>query len=288
MSEIPMIGAIFKIKFFQESRKPRVLAGYVLGISQAGFLAWNYVRFSSGMEIQFMEPFIMLMNNWYSYTLIALGYFIVIADAPFVDNLSHMVMVRSGGRYPWARAMCFYMAWQAVLYLGVSALASFAVCSLGTCIRGNGWSEPLHILMQVQPVSAVKNYGFVFFSAEVLEKWLPYTAFLHCFSLAVLYLYSLALVLFGLNLLTSFPLGSFAVLLIHFVGVLGIKNEGFFPMQGSLLANAVLEFHDGRPAGLGLGYSYVQFFILCAAVWLGVKYIMRRCDYRVANNGRLW
>ena len=117
---------------------------------------------------------------------------------------------------------------------------------------------------------------------------MTYTAFLHCFSLAVLYLYSLALILFGLNLLTSFPLGSFAVLFLHFVGVLGIKNEGFFPMRGSLLANAVLEFHDGRPDGPGLGYSYVQFFVICAAVWLGIKFILQRCDYRVANNGRLW
>lgn len=288
MSDIQRKGTLFKIKVFQEFHKPRIFAGYLLGISQSAFLAWNYVRFSSGMDIQFMEPFLMLMNNWYSYTLVMLGYFIVIADAPFIDNLSQLVMVRAGSKRKWGQAMCLYMLFQAVFYLGLCALISFAVCIHGSCVSGNEWSKPLRVIMQVQPASAIQDYGFVFFSAKVLEIWRPYMAFFHCFCLTVLYLYSFALILFGLNLLSDFPVGSFGILLLHFVGVLVIKNEGEMPLFASLLAHGILEFHDGRQTGLTLEYSYVQFLVLCMVAGIGIWYLLKKCDCRVANSGRLW
>ena len=279
--------SLLRIKFLQDFHKMRVWAGYLFGISQAILLSWNYVRFSAGLEIQLAESFLLLMNNWFSYTLMTLGYFIAVADAPFIDNLSNAVMLRAGSRQRWARGMELYLLLQSLLYWGLMAAACFSVSALGRLTVQNGWSRVLRTILQVRSAAAL-DYGFVFFSPGVLEIWTPAAAFLHAFLLAVCYTYTLSLLMFTLNLLSRFPLGNFLVLMLHFLGVLFIKNEGMMPLGGSLLANAILEFHDGRDTGISLTYSYLLFAFLLAGEGIGIKSLIRKCDFRVANSERLW
>ncbi len=279
--------SLIRIKFLQDFHKMRVWAGYFFGISQAVLLSMNYVRFSADLEIQPAEPFLLLMNNWFSYTLMALGYFIVVADAPFIDNLSNAVILRSGSRQRWARGMGIYLLLQSFLYWGIMYAACFSVSAFGNLSVQNEWGRVLQTILRIRPEAALE-YGFVFFSPEVLETWTPAAALLHSFLLAVCYTYTFSLLMFALNFLSRFPLGNFLVLMLHFLGVLFIKNEGLLPLGGSLLANAILEFHDGRNTGMSLTYSYLLFAVLLAAEGIGIKNLIRKCDFRVANSERLW
>lgn len=288
MSDWKRTRCILGIKMKQQLLRPRIIIGYMLGICQVLSVTIRYVRYSAGLGIQMAEPFVLYMNHWAFLTFVMLGYFIIVSDAPFVDSLSANLLIRGKTRRTWTAAMLLYMLIQAVAYWGVLAVSAVIFGFLGKGSLENQWSETLRIFIEVTGDRGMEEYGLVPFSGNIMGVWKPYEAVLIICILGILYVYCMAVLMFALNLKTSHPVGSLAVISVHFYGVLLIKNPVLVPVRYSLLANAILEYHDGSIPGMGIPYSIGIHLVLLALFLLLTKAVSKKCDYRMAVGDRIW
>lgn len=271
-----------KIQFVYEWCSPQVLAGFILGGGYSFSLAMRYMMFASGLGVHFLEPFVLVTNFWSDLSFLMLGYFLVMVKAPFVHNLTTMIMVRLQGRKSWLRSIGACVVIQTILYWGWVILCSALPCFFTNWLGGNEWSETLYILLHIRPGRSVEVYNLPSFNETLMDLWSPWQAAGFCLLLVVGYSLLVVAIMFTLNLLSTTPLGSVGALFLHLVGIILIKISFLHVPRLSYLANAMLTYHTGQEMGLTYGIVFIYISVIGMVILL-VKVSMR-CDYRVANS----
>lgn len=279
---------IIWLKWRQQIRKPRVYVGYLAGGVCAFSVACRYAGFSSGLGVQIMEPWILMMNYWGDLLFLAIGFLAVITDAPFVDSLSQSVMLRSKSKRIWNQAMILYIMVHSLLYWMMIMLVSCIPCFFVKHHLSDQWSSTMKILLNVIPTNAITQYRLNPCSVQLLRERAPFEAALWGFLMIVLCSVVMALFVYLVNLKTGRPLGAFAVLVIMLYSVLIIRDGGMngLPFEASFLAHAIVDLHGS--GGMSMISSLMLFVVLGGILTLSIKKVSKHCDYREVNGNRLW
>lgn len=276
------------LKWKDQSRKSRVCMGYLAGMIWAFFVACRYAKFSSGLGIQMIEPWVLVTNYWADILLLQIAFLAVISDAPFVDNLSQSIMLRCRNKWVWNYSMILYILIHSVTYwtmiVGASILPAFLVKH--DCF--NQWSNTMKILIQAVPSNALTQYRLNLFSVNLLYERTPYAAAIWSFFLNVLCSGTVGIFVYFINLKTKKSWGNVVVLLIMLYGVLIVRDGGMvgLPYDFSIIAHVIVDLHGKNR--LSLRDSMVLFILLDLIFILGIKKSTRNCDYREVNGNRIW
>lgn len=273
------------LKWRQAIRSWRIRIGYLYGFWLGISMEIRYVIFSSGLQTGLAEGYLLLTNDLFQTALFLIGFFIIIADAPFVDPETYYILIRSGGP-SWRISMIGYIAAQLVLYQGL-VLAGGMLPVLWNGNFTTDWSETMHLMAGPASGIAMLEYGLPVPDRWMLSVWSAPEALLHSFLLSGLYCFLLGIVVFTGNLNVRLPLGNLAAIGIHFIGMLVMSD--FVPLYWpSMVAHGMLKYHIPGRGMLSLGTSYVLFAVCIAGVLTVLKWISRRTDYNTAVSQKVW
>lgn len=274
-----------KIKLFQSLFSPRILTGYLYGFWMGLSMGLRYTAFSSGLEVGLCEGFILITNHSLNMALVLIGFFILIADAPFINSETYYVLIRSGGT-SWRLSMITYILVQLIIYEALIFSGSIFPCLL----RGNftmEWSETIAILSGPVPKIAILDYDLPVLDNWMLTAWNAPTALLHSFFLTTFYCLFLGLTIFTGNINSAFPIGNLIAIGIHFIGMLAMSE--FVPIYWiSMAAHGMLQFHIPGREILSLSASYALFFTAIIIVLLILKKISHFTNYNSAISQKTW
>lgn len=212
MSKAVMIA---KQTFLQELASARVIMGYLLGLA---FLAtgledfWHFVTYT-GEPVNVFETFIVAESQTRAGFLWALGYMLIISDAPFVNKGLYLVLYRCK-RYAWNMGMALYIAFQAFVYTLLFAAVS-ALAGIRSGYIGMIWSSPVYTLMKDTSGVFLKKFGMSFPYETVMRKMTVVSAFGSAFLNMLCYLLLIGMILYVCNLTLGGMWGMAAVVLLH-------------------------------------------------------------------------
>lgn len=285
MDRIKIVPGLIWLKFISMIVSPRILIGYFYGLWLGFLVGQQFVSYSSVFQIGIFDSFILLMNRPLNLSLIIIGFFVLIADAPFVNGRTYYVMIRSG-TLAWHISMLGYLFLQLMIYMGMIMLG----CIIPEVIRGNvtmEWSESMQILLKATPKNAILVYNFPIIDGKLLETWSSGETAAHCFLLCFLYTFFLGLIVYIGNLNFSLPIGHLCAVAIHFIGVLTLSD--FVPVYWlSLVAHGILQYHIPKSGELSLVHSYALFLMSNAITLLLLRKNIPYIDYNVAASDRFW
>ncbi len=252
----------------QERRDARVVMGYLLGLAVMAYFANQFLGYAmeTGEPVNILETFCVVENNGTNLLFLALGWLLVIADAPFVKKSTYLLLYRCG-RGPWNRGMLLYLFAQAFFYTACLAVFTVAISS-PQGFAGDIWSSPAYFLATDMGKSMAAKYQVSFSQATMMRTMTVPQAFAVSFLFLYLYLVFLGVLLYVCNLLRPGILGALITLAIHLMGYLPIMGY----LQFSLLARAAPgNFMDGT---LRYWTSAAFFLGLCASgVFLSVVFV---------------
>lgn len=276
---------LVKIKLLHAKTSPRIFIGYLYGFWIGLSMGLRYTFFSCGMETGIFEGFLLITNQSFNIALLLIGFFILIADAPFVDAETYFVLIRSGGT-SWRNSMVFYILVQTIIYESLICLGGM----IPVFFKGNftfKWSETMELLTGAAPRIAVLDYQLPILDKWMLTAWSAPVAFLHSFLLTFSYCFFLGLVIFAGNLNAALPVGQLIAVGIHLVGMLVMSD--FVPLYWpSLVAHSILQYHIPGKEVLLLGVSYFLFAICIISVLFVLKKISQHTDYHIAVSQKMW
>lgn len=278
--------SMIKIELKKECKSGTVMAGYLLGIWYVLSVTFRYIKFSGGLGIQPVEAFLLVTNSWQELSCLMRGYFLIMSRAPFINSTTLYAVIRLGDKIVWLRSMLGYIFTQTFMYWGSIFLCGSVGCLFSNCNFENQWSRTFDVLIKIKPKRALVEFSLPSFDEMLLKRWTPYQAAAYAFLLVMLYALILALVMFILNLSSSYPLGNVASVGIHFLGILMIKVSFMTQPKYSLLANAMLSSHTTADMSLGFGCYFMG--LLGGVLLFLIMKCGNRCDYRVANGEKLW
>ncbi|MCD8153440.1 MAG: hypothetical protein LUF78_01875 [Clostridiales bacterium] len=272
-------------KLRQAAGSPRVQIGYGYGLWLGISMGLRYIAFSGGLEIGIFESFLMMTNDIFNLSLLLIGFFIIIADAPFIDAETYYVLIRSGGT-PWRISMAGYILVQLFFYEILILLGGM----LPGLLRGGftpGWSETMKVMAGASLWNAAAEYDLTILDPWMFSTWSAPEALMHSFCLVTLYGFLLGMIGFTGNLNKNLPLGNLAAVGVHFVGMLVLS--GFIPLyRPSMAAHCILQYHISGREVLSLAESYFLYFFCICFIFLILKRISRNTDYQTAVSQRLW
>lgn len=266
---------LVKMKLLEGITNPRIWAGYLLGIGYAWFVSGRYMAFSSGRPVQAAESFLVLLDRRLFLSVLMMGYFLIVADAPFISQRTYLTMGRCGKRR-WLRSMLLYLLIQTMLYYSVVLMAC-VLSGIAESYLQNVWSEPMDILCRIRPDDALLKYNLTYPSFEILNSLLPWEAAGHALVLILGYSYFLSSIAVLGNLYFSGIVGSVLMVLVYMAGIIMVNDMIFYPIWISLLGNAILSMHFYNDVPVPLSYSY---FLLYGLVLVLNRLIMSN-SYRI-------
>lgn len=110
----------------------------------------------------------------------------------------------------------------------------------------------------------------------LIEDYTPYAAFLHTFLLMLLGSIVLVGILFALNLHVRMAVGTIAVGMIYFLGMM-------IPPSWSYIKNAIFSYHMDHQ--LVLSHSYVFFILSILIVYFFGRARLSRVDFQLLERG---
>lgn len=279
-------SCLVHLQFINQIGRLNVMAGYLLGCFYSMMMTVRYVSYSGGLEVQFLEGFLLVTGTWGEMSVLILGYFLIMAGAPFVDNTAQFIITRGGNKKVWLYGTINYLFLQTLLYWGAVLISGMIPCLFVQCSGTNEWSRVMRIIANIQSERKIVEFGLPNVSASVLTQWLPWKAAGLSFMLAVCYSGVIGVIMVLFNLCSDHPLGSMLALGVHFVGTILIKSGWDAAVKLSLLANALLDYHTKE--GMTLGYSFGFFGLLLFLLSFAFIFLGDKVDYRIANGDRHW
>ncbi len=241
----------------------RIWAAFLLGF---GICLKNGSMFLSCMKAmhssaQIFEAYIVIGSHITWFMGILLGSFLLLSDAPFVNDLSKYEIIRTG-KIKWFWSQISYIFISSILY---SLIIFIFLCILTVLyaepLFENTWSEGIRILAVKQPVYVIRKFAFSFPFPEMIENLSPLGAAVKTMFFGSLYMSLTGFVIFAGNLCSFHGLGWVLAAMIHILGYISYANLGLvIPMKFSLLCCAVPAYHDGEMSSL---YSFVLLSIVC-------------------------
>lgn len=262
----------------QELRNGRVVMGYLLGMAIMGYWMSNFLRYAldMGEPINILETFCVVEQHYVNMLFLILGWLFVIADAPFIQGNTCLLLYRCGRQY-WNIGMISYILVQAFFYTAVMAVFSAAVSSLNGYI-GSIWSSPVYSLAMDVGNNMGAKYNITFPYVIMMKTMTVPQAFAVTFLFLYLYLAFLGVLLYVCNLLFSGITGVVLVMGVHLMGYLQMM-DGYTDF--SLLARAVPgNFVDET----GYFWSSVILFLGLLAVLIMVSVIsVKKVDFKAGT-----
>lgn len=274
MSSVKRILKICGYLFRTHQSAARVWLGYLLGIVMAMQQAFGYLAYAAdaGEAINVLEAFIVVGNNYNRSMFLALGWLLVVSDAPFINDSTRYVLCRSN-RKEWNRAAYLYIFLQAVVYYALMAGAT-VVFSAGNGYFANIWSAPLAAL--TDDVQAAAAYNVSFSYPSLIRTVSVFTAFFCTWLLNFLYGLILGLLLYAADLFMRPILGAGVAFLFHFLGYEVMKEGYMLSMRYSLLARSIAALQIGGAVETTVPETLVVFaviaILLCAVPNRIVRY----------------
>lgn len=274
-----------RLKLIQAISSPRVFIGYLYGFWLGLFMGLRYGEFSSGMEIGIFESFLLITNDSFNLSLMLIGFFILIADAPFIDSQTYYILIRSGSK-SWRISMVAYIWAQIMIYESLIFLGGILSCiPLKSCTLD--WSDTMKILTGAVPKIAILDYQLPVPDKWMLTAWSAPLAFLHSLLLTLCYCFFLGLTIFIGNLNSALPIGNLIAIGIHFIGMLVMSD--FIPLYWpSMAAHSMLQYHIPGRGMLSLHKSYFLFAVCIAIALIILRKVSRHTNYLSAVSQKTW
>ena len=277
MKGIRKIFYIFRGQFLDSFSSGRVWLGYLVGIVLAAVSAYNYMGFANGRVYQITEPFLLGFTTSGNVTLYHIGFLIIIADAPFVNNRSTMVLYRTS-RNQWFWGMSIYIIIHSILYYIVSFLTS-CIFVIGRAYPENVWSRMMQQLIQAPSNLATGRWHLHPPGSALINVYQPYEALAHTMLLLILYSIIIAMLIFVFNTCFNKAAGSAIAGGIHIIGyILAFDNFGFAYGRFSLFFNGMFLFLIETDLSLFSSYTMMM-LILCFLLFFGPGF-MRSADFK--------
>jgi len=247
----------------------RVIMGFLMGIAVPFFRLKNFLDYviSTGEPVNILEAFVVVEHDM-SVIFLALGWLLVVSDAPFVNGNTCYSLYRTKKR-SWNFAMILYILAQAALYVAAVALP-MVFASLPYGFVGKMWSNPVYMLSQDYNLKRNAEYGIGFPWQDMMRQ----TNVPQAFAATVLCFF-LCLVLMGIILYTSNLLlgGIWGIVIIFIVCISGYK----LPFPGHIRF-ALMEcarpgnfadaagLHLARPVAVMIALAAALVFVECAFI----------------------
>lgn len=252
-----------------ELHTARVWLGMGMGMALCVQTLQGIIAFSAakGEPLNIMEGFLYCILDPQNSMLIVLGYLFLISDAPFVNERTLQVVVRSL-RKSWNTGCWLYIVLQACFYYAV--VLGFSMILLRQCgYWGDAWSVPT--------VQVAKNINLMSFNYQVsfpfwdfMKENTVITGAILAWWGNVLYASMLGGILYLGNLGNRYSLGTWAAVALHFTGYITRKE---WNSQWSLQCYA-------SPAENG---NFYPLYIILLLVILVSCWRVKRIDYHIMD-----
>lgn len=275
------MSEVFKICCYElkiQMMSKRVVLGYLVGMVMILKQSIGYIDYaqSLGEPINVLEPFIVAGNNPNMIIFFVVGWFLVISEAPFINNISFYIIYRTS-RQIWNKAMVFYIIVQGIIFYGFMAFFTM-VCSCWNGYLANVWSWPMIKVATGQGYVEAYNVNFPY--PSYVESENVFGAFAHTFLLNLLYAVVLGMILYTFSLLFSRIVGPVVAFVFHFLGY-ELQAEGYNVMiKLSLLARSMPAVQIGKNALVNIFDTYLTFLIVFALLSEISNVLIRYTDYK--------
>ena len=276
MDELRKICCLTRNLLYYEWSNKRVIMGFLVGMAVPFWWLKNFLDYavSRGQPVNVLESFVVVEHSYKSILFLALGWLLIVSDAPFVNGSTFYSLCRTDKR-SWNRAMVLYIFVQAALYTAAAAL-SMAAASAPWGYVGKMWSNPVYLLSRDFQMDLSAAYGIDFQHQEMMGRMNVPQAFLAPALCFFLYLVLMGLILYTFRLLLGGVWGMVITFAVH-VGGYELPYLGFWKyalMEYARPAN----FMDGSGVHLEMP---VLVFVLCGAVLVFLENLMiDRVDFK--------
>ena len=282
MRKLVSILQITRHLLLYEWSDKRVIMGFLAGVTIPFYWLKNFLDYvaDTGEPVNILEAFLVVEHEYKSVMFLVLGWFLIVADAPFINGNTYYSLCRTNRR-KWNATMVFYILVQAALYT-VGVAAPMVTVSLPWGFAGKMWSNPVYLLSQDYSLNRSMKYGISFLQRDMMRSMNVPQAFLATVLCFFLYLVLMGLVLYTGNLLLGGVWGIVIAFLVH-VGGFGLRflgHTGFALMGYASPGN----FADG--GGLHLARPVAVMVVLAAALVVMQCCLVGKVDFKEQVHGR--
>ena len=196
----------------------RVIIGFLTGMTVPFFWLRNFLDYAAGTgePVNILEAFPVVVHEYKTVMFLALGWFLVISDAPFINGNTYYSLYRSKKR-GWNIAMALYILVQAALYTAAVALPMI-LASLPLGFAGKMWSNPVYMLSQDYNLNRSTEYGISFLQQNMMRRMNMPQAFAVTALCFFLYLVLMGVILYTGSLLLGGIWGIVIAFIVHVSG----------------------------------------------------------------------
>ena len=262
MDRIKQVFYMTKTTFLEEQHNKRVIMGFILGIVLFGYWLNLFLQYALdiGEPVNVLEAFIVVEHHHKSILFLAVGWLLIISDAPFIKKNTYLSLCRSS-RKKWDAAMLQYIMIQAFLYVANIAAVSVTVSALL-----GFWNNHLGV-----------KYNISFPWVNVMQAMTVPQAFMITFILLFFYLVLIGFLLYVCNLLLKEIYGILLVFGIQISGYL-LQQEGVTYL--SLMAKAIPGYAiDGNGGQWKVVVLFCAIILVLALISL---WLIGRVDFKDA------
>lgn len=262
---------------------PRIVLAFTVGIMASCIDVYKMFDYASLSKepLQMFEPFIYNASTNYIVTLWLLGVILLFADAPFAEQSTTYILVRTN-RKIWLLGKILYVLISIFLYCFCVLLSTVVLYITGMYV-GNVWSSPFYEI--VMKDAAVPLYRFGFEAKEMIYIMLPLKAFVMSFALICLYFFLASLLLFLINIKCNKVIGFAFVSSLHCFGYMFSYYDfsRFFPFSHAMLGSVIISqrtdtYHFCWP------FIYYLAIITIVIIWLFKS--IKNVDLRITQGTR--
>lgn len=225
MKKMRSLLHITKNLLLYEWSDKRVIMGFLAGVTVPFYWLRNFLDYAAAMgePVNILEAFLVVEHEYKSVMFLVLGWFLVVADAPFINGNTYYSLCRTKKR-SWNVTMVFYILVQAALYTAGAALPT-VLASLSRGFAGRMWSDPVYLLSQDFTLSRSGEYGISFLQRDLMRGMDVPQAFFGTVLCFFLYLVLTGLILYTGNLFLGGIWGIGIAFTLH-VGGFGLRFLG--------------------------------------------------------------
>lgn len=218
MKKIQSILHVTRNLLFCEWNDKRVIMGFLTGMIVPSYWLKNFLDYvaSSGEPANILEAFLVVEHEYKTVMFLALGWFLVVSDAPFINGNTCYSLYRTGKR-SWNMAAVLYILIQAALYTAAVALP-MVLLSLPFGFVGKMWSNPVYMLSQDYHMNRSAEYGVSFLQQDMMRRMDVPQAFAATALCFFLYLALMGVILYTGNLLLGGIWGIVIAFIVHING----------------------------------------------------------------------
>lgn len=213
MKQIKTIGNLTKNLLFYEWTDKRVVMGFLVGMVMPFWWLNSFLDYvvSTGEPVNVLEAFLVIEHEGSSMLFMALGWLLIISDAPFISGNAYYSLYRTKKR-SWNGAIVLYILAQAALYTAAVVLPSVLI-SLPYGFAGKMWSDPVYLLSK--GLGMGQKYEVIFSQQELMRHMNVPQAFGATVLCFFCYLVVMGMILYTFSLVTGGIWGVVVTFLVH-------------------------------------------------------------------------